>query len=277
MSSIVLAGGAVGRREQTRSKPKASRFFIIAIIILSVVLVFELVFHLLVAPKMLVRNIQITSDSLLSLDDTSLLAIAELDKSIYYFDLETDAIATRLESYPLIKQARVEKAFPDTLKIYVTGRRPLGIALAAAETTGEGRFTPVAFDDDGVIFQIGSSIENFDLPIISGLTFANVRLGQRIARPLTGFLSDLQRLRSAESELFNLISEVKFVKKNQTSFEVVLFLKDYPVRVLLGTTLDADLMKRIVLVLDVFSRKGFDDIREIDFRTEEIVMRVKGE
>lgn len=281
MSSIALIGrtyrqpgasnaGTAGERERSN---RASMAFRVIIVVLATMLAGELVFHLIVAPRLMIRQVDIVSDAELRLDDASLLAIAKLTEQPYYFSVDPVEVAERLESYASIQSARVEKAFPDTLKIRVTGRKPLAIALVEQS----GRSVPVAFDREGVVFQIGTSVDEYDLPIVSGLTFADVRLGQRIARPLIGFLESLETLRISDPVLFSLISELKFVKKNRSDFEVVLFPRDYPIRVRLGSEISSDLMKRIVLVLDVFSRQGVDNIREIDFRTDDIVMQVRGE
>ena len=265
MSSIALSRIIGGRSKGEGSTSTITRVFLVLIAVLVVTLIMEVVFHLIIAPRLVVRHVDIIADSTVGLDEESLLTIAELSDAPYYFDVDPQAIEAKLETYPVIK---------DTLRIQVVGRQPLAIALVEKN----GNAVPVAFDEDGVVFQIGSSVERLDLPVVSGLTFADVRLGQRIARPLTDFLKDLEHLRRDAPALFNLISEVKFVKKNRSGFEVVLFPRDYPVRILIGSDISVETMKRIVLVLDVFSRQGVDDrIAEIDFRTDDVVMRMKGE
>jgi cell division protein FtsQ len=273
MSSLALAETAIRRRSGRNSTPNLTRTMVVVIAVLVFVLVVEIVFHLLVAPRLVVRNLEIVTDSTLGLDRDSLLTIAELGSDPFFFAVDVAAIASRLQSYPLIKSAAVERVFPDTLRIHVTGRKPLALALV-----NSGASTiPVAFDAEGVVFQIGMSVEELDLPVVSGLTFSDVRLGQRIARPLADYLRALGRLREHEPMLFSLISELEFVKKDRSGFEVVLYPKSYPVRVLLGSDIDGDMMKRVVLVLDVLSREGFETPGEIDFRTDEIVMRMRGE
>ena len=268
MSSVAIAGRPIVDNRKVRNE-NPIRVFVIVIAILLLVLAAELIFHLLISPRMLIKRIDVSIDGSLLLDEQSLLAIAEVGNSPYYFEIDTESIVARLESYPPIRVAQVSKSFPDKLKISVWGRTPLVLALVE----GESGTIPVTFDSEGVIFQIGESVANFDLPAVSGLTFASVRLGQRIARPLATFLDDLQRIRLVEPALFNLISEIKFVTKNHSGYEVILFAKSYPARVLVGSSIDAELMKRIVLVLDVLSQQEEQFTGEIDFRTNDIVMR----
>ncbi len=274
MSSVVLSRRVADGRRRVPDERSVSRAFIVVIGVLLVILAAQIVFHLAIAPRLVVRHVEIITDGAIGLNDEALLTIADLSESPYYFDIDADAVAARLETYPLIKSATAEKVFPDKLRIRVVGRTPLAVALVEQE----GGTVPVAFDEEGVVFQIGSSVEELDIPVVSGLTFPDVRLGRRIARPLTEFLADLERLRRDAPELFNLISEIKFVKKNRSGFEVILFPRDYPVRVRIGTGITEETMKRIVLILDVVARQGVDErIAEIDFRTDEVVMRMKGE
>ena len=270
MSSVAISGRPVQNDRKIRNE-NPIRFFVIVIAVLLLVLIGELVFHLVVSPRMTIKHVDFTVDPGLGLDNRALLTLTELGESPFFFGIDEGAIAARLEEYPLIRLARVEKSFPDKLKIAVWGRTPLAIALVS----GSESTIPVTFDSEGVVFQIGESVAGYDLPVVSGLTFPDVRLGQRISRTLVTFLSDLERLRTDSPVLFNLISELKFVTKNRSGFEVVLFTKNYPVRIRIGSTIDSELMKRIVLVLDIVSQQDETFSGEIDFRTDDVVMRSK--
>lgn len=271
MSSTAVLG-AMYASEDRRSNNRLRRVFVIVIAALSLILIMQIVFHLVVAPRMRIRNVEIVSDRHLSLTDEDVLSIAGLKGTTYLFAVDEAAIADRLESYPAIRSVTVRRSFPNTLLINIRRRVPLVISLVEID----GGSVPIVMDRRGVVFEIGTSVTQHDLPVISGLRFADVRLGQRANNALLGFFADLDELRSDDPRLFNLISECKFITKNRAGYEVLLFLHDYPVKVRIGSSIDADLLKRIVLVLDVFKTEGItEQVDEIDLRTDEVVTTFK--
>ena len=270
MSGIAIANNVLKRASSIKSG-RMGKFFLILVIVLSFVLLMEIIFHLIIAPRMVVRNIEISSDSTLTLSDESVLRIAGITGEEYFFSLRTDEISANLQSYPIIKEVTAEKIFPDTLHIKISQRKPVILSLIDVE----GETVPVALDEDGFVIQIGETVNQLDLPVLSGLVFPDIKLGQRVNRLLLSFLVDLKRLKQSSPALFNLISEVKLVR-NRADFEGLLFLRGYDVKVRIGASINEDLMKDILLVLDVFRRDEIsENLAEIDFRTDEVITRFK--
>ena len=273
MSTVPLLSGLF-REDITKNRQRIRRIFLIIIAALVLILILELVFHLVISPRMRVKQVRVAADRSLGLSNAEVLGLAGIRGNEYFFALDEAIIERKILEYAPVKSVTVKKAFPDTLEIAVYPRVPLALSLA----TVSGVSVPIALDEEGVIFQIGASVENHNLPVISGLTFEDVALGQRTHRALIGVLHDLKELRSTSPSLFNLISEIKFVTKNRSSFEVLLYPRDYRVRVRIGTQIDAGLLREILLVLDVFSKQGvIENLAEIDFRTDEAVARFKEE
>ena len=273
MSSAALLSGLY-RRGDTKRRQIVRRVFLTIIGALLLILILELVFHLIISPRTRVTHLKIFADRGLGLSDSEVLELAGIQGDEYFFAVDELKVAEKISEYAPIKSATVEKVFPDTIEISVYPRTPLVLSVANVS----GISVPIALDEEGVVFQIGASVNDHNLPVISGLTFQEVALGHRIHRALLGVLDDLYVLRAASPSLFNLISEIKFVKKNRTSFEVLLFPRDYRVRVRIGTRIDASLLREILLVLDVFSKQGvIENLAEIDFRTDEAVARFKEE
>ncbi|MAG13930.1 MAG: cell division protein FtsQ [Spirochaetales bacterium] len=273
MNGAILESGFYQHGETKRSRRIRRTFFVI-IAALAFILTLELVFHLIVSPRLRVTHLRVFADRGLGLSDAEVLELAGIQGNEYFYAIDEANISKKISEYAPIKTATVKKEFPNTLKISVFPRTPLVLSLA----TLSGSSVPIALDEEGVVFQIGPSVYNHNLPVISGLTFQEVSLGQRVHRTLLGALEDLYALRATSPTLFSLISEIKFVKKNRTSFEVLLFPRDYRVRVRIGTRIDADLLREILLVLDVFSKQGIiKNLVEIDFRTDKAVARFKEE
>ena len=271
MSSIALLSG-IYRRENPDSKRKIKRLFLFIILGLTVILILELLFHLVISPRLTISRIEIVAGRGLDLTDAEILELAGVGSDSYFYAVDEAEVAENLMAYAPILSATVVKVFPNSMKIAVTQRRPLAICL----TEVDGETVPLVLDPEGVVFQIGVSVQNLDLPVISGLTFREIELGQRIHRSLVGFLEDLDALRASSPLLFSLISEVKFVTKNRSSFEVLLYPRDYRVMIRIGTGIDADTIKEILLVLDVFKSQGvLENLAEIDFRTDSPMVRFR--
>ncbi len=230
----------------------------------------DLIFHYIIAPKLRIRNIIVNSDILLSRQEV--LSIAGINGKENFFSLKGNTIRNNLEAYPLVKEAVVEKVFPDTLRLDLRGRKPLFISLA---DTGKASF-PMALDDEGVIFQSGSSIEEWDIPLISGLKFNELKPGAALPKMLKPFLAEVKQMRAAYPDLLRLISEIQIVPLSPVSFELLLYPLSFNVRVRLSGSIDGIVWKNALLVLDLLKREGISEkVKEIDFRTGEVVYRIK--
>lgn len=127
-----------------------------------------------VLPVLTVRHIIFQSDVALSEDE--LLAISGLQGTAYWHSLDTEKVRRRLEAYPLIRKAVVEKVFPDTVRMTVWGRQAVALVLADMG----GRSLPVLVDDEGVVFKVCVTATDVDLPVVSGLPAGDASLGTRL-------------------------------------------------------------------------------------------------
>ncbi len=258
------------RRRIERDQRDLRRLFTAIISVLAFLLVAEIAFHFLVAPYLVVNKITIQAQSDFPYTNEELLSIAGVNGDTYFFDVKPKLISARLERVPVIESVEVSTQFPHSLNISITERAPLA-ALTVLDADG---MVPAYVDAEGVIFR-SKGVDFMDLPIISGIDVPAYKDGMQLPQVLTGFLEDLQVLQQENPALYRLISEVKFVKKNTADYEVVLFPSQYQVKVRIGPALTEELMKYVVLVLDVVAGKGLEStIDEIDFRTDEVVYRV---
>jgi cell division protein FtsQ len=271
--------GGSASKEKKKPKPKPQRnrsvgntFFLFVILFLSIALVLEIVFNFIIAPKLKIRKIEMSMDQTLQLTEKQVFDLAGIHSQMYYYNTDVQMIRDNLEKYSPVKTAVVEKVFPDTLTIELSARKP--VALSLVETT-EGT-VPVALDKEGVLFQIGSSVTNWDNPILSGVKFSEPKLGMKLPAKLTRFLEDIEKIRRSSPSVIEAISEFRFVKKNDIDFEVLMYPKQFEIPVRIGSDIDERLLKYIFMVLDVISRAEYgNQIEEIDCRTDQIVYRYK--
>jgi len=226
----------------------------------------QLVFHFLLAPTLTIRSITVQSEVDLSRDEV--IALAGLGEGALYFSVDEDAIRLRLESHPPVRTAEVSKTFPREISVRITARKPLGMALVPV---GE-RSIPVVFDEEGVIYEVGANVTDWDLPVLSGLRFAKYQPGTRLPEVLRGLLADLHALRETEPALYRVISEIRVNPVSTGDYELKVFLLGYRRAVRLGGELSATTLKNAVVVLDVMEREGISEkVREVDFRMREVV------
>jgi cell division protein FtsQ len=278
LSSVVLTPEIYNGRTRTRKGQgnikKIERVFTGFIIILLVIITLELVFHFLIAPSVLIDRIVISSDSIFKYSDDFILNQAGIGTEATFFDIKDVLIEKRLMLIPAIKSVSVKKVFPSVLKIDISSRIPVGLSLVSRD----GGVVPAMIDSEGVVFMAEKSSVPMDLPIISGLEFSEIRDGMRMPRELCSFLEDMEGIKRASPGLYGLISEIKFVRKSNTDYEVLLYPKNYKTRIRIGSGIDEDMLKYIIMVLEVISgQTGMEKLQEIDFRTGDIVYRIQGE
>ena len=275
--SEVLIFDKYGKRPRTSGRGNRellfNRLLVVLVVCLVLFLIGELVFHFIVAPRLTVRNFVVRSD--LPLSSEEILSIAGADKDLFYYSLDTGLIKEALERVPMVREAVVEKAFPDSLQITLYGRLPLSVLFF---TTPEGSSIPMVVDNQGVVFEIGRSLSEWDLPVITGLEFKKLEVGTKLPGKVQPILKDLDRLRKEDPGMFRLISELRLVPKASGNLEILLYPIQFPVRLRLAGSLDPAVLRNAVVILDLLA--GEDLLRrvsELDMRTGEVVYRMEEE
>jgi cell division septal protein FtsQ len=248
------------------------RALLAVIVALAVAAVGGLVFEFLISPNMLVRTIELKSDLPLSREE--IVNLAGLSPAAYYFAVDTRAVEARLKTNPLVREALVEKVFPETLKLTLVKRQPLVVAYAAAD----GKTLPVVFDDEGVLFERGAGLSERNLPVLSGVRLDSTVPGATLPRILQPFLKDWGELKRTNAALYGLISEIRVVGMSSGSYELVLYPLTYPVRVWIGKRLNPGMLRYMFFTLHFMQQQGLlREVDEVDFRSGEAVYHRKGE
>ena len=261
------AGGAAGRGISRWARP--------LLVVLSAACAAGLGARFIAEPMMQIHHVVVHSD--LALADDQVLALSGLAGGEHWYSVSTAAIEKRLETNPLVRRAHVDKVFPDTLRMTVWGRVPSALVLAVAS----GRTVPVLVDGDGVVFKIGATAADVDLPVISGIAAGDTVLGTALPRQYGRLFSDLAALRQSAPSLYALISEVKVVPPASDAAaaagtDYLLYLTCAPVPIRARGTVDESLLRSALMVMDLLSRQGVvTTIQELDFRSGDVVYRTR--
>ncbi len=267
------------------------RIITMGAIIITAGLVLYLAARFLLLPFTAIRHVIVESDAPLS--EREVLSLSGLQGSESFYSLKTLSIQNRLEANPLIRKARVEKLYPDTLRIVLVRRQAVALVLGQA---GE-KTVPALVDRDGVIFKLGATAAEVDLPVISGLAAGEAAMGSALPQAYRSVFSDLASLRSRSPSLYRLISEVHLVSMSGSSSpaaagrvasssdvrpassaapELLLYLLSSPVPIRARGPIDEALLKSSLMVLDLLSNQGLlRDIQELDVRSGDAVYRMK--
>jgi len=272
MADVLTGNPFVSRSTEPRDRERTiQRALLALVIVLSLALVAELVYHLAIAPRLAISVIDIENGTTIS--DQELLSVAGVHIGMMYFKADTVELASRIEALPEVRSVTVELVFPNRMSIRVAQRQPLACAVVDTESGAQ----TLVFDEEGVVFRIGHESVAETLPVISGLRFPTADVGLRLPTLLVGFLESLRTLRDDTPELYALFSEYRVVPKNESTFDVVLYPMHFSVPVRIGTRIDAGMVQYIVMMLDMLRREGrLDDVAELDFRSGEGVLRAKG-
>jgi len=271
MSNAYAIHGGAGKPE-ARSLGRWTRPALIA---LAVACALVLAARFGAVPLMAIRHVVVRSD--VPLTDEQVLAISGIEGSEHWYSLSASLIQKRLEANPLIRHALVQKVFPDTVRMTVWGRQPVALVLAESN----GRSLPVLVDGEGIVFKVGTSSAEVDLPVVSGLALGETNLGAELPRAYGALFADLKTLRDRSPALFGLVSEIRIVPLADNGdgaaadFDLLLYLTSSPVPVRVSGAIDESLLKYTLVVLDLLSKQGvLKDIQELDFRSGDVVYRL---
>lgn len=254
-------------------------FFRNVIVLLSIILVAELIYHFYIAPRLIITTVNITSTGRQPVDTADLLAKVGVAEGMGYLSMRGEEIARRLEENYLIESAVVTKSFPDTLNVAISPRIPLLVSLI----DGDRGVVPVVMDQRGVVFQVGWNsyralgVEAQEFPIVSGIRFPGVVLGASIPEELIPVFEQLALLRRDAPQLFGLLSEIRFVNRGGRSYDLILYFRGYRTRVRVDNDLSETLIMYVLAVMEGSRQSGVvPPIEELDFRGERVIYRSGG-
>lgn len=240
----------------------------VLIAVLAVFLAAEFVFYLLVIPATSTIRLNIQGTAQVGHDEIS--ALTGISGREKWISFDTVGTAARLASHPLFEEVRVEKKFPDKIIVTVVEREPVAIGFGSLN----GTTVPVSIDRHGVVFQVGQLPAETNLPVLTGIEFADPRDGMRLHEQLTPLLKQLHEMESRNSVLLSSVSEIKIVPKAYGGYDLVIYPVHLPVRVKTDRALNEDALQYMMLVLDVVQDMELD-VEEIDIRSGTVAYQIR--
>ena len=277
----VREGAPGATRRRGRSRLRRVLHLVIATLLLMVAL--EVVFYLLLVPRLRLTTVAVTTD--LAVTDGEVLAMAGLNGDEQFFSLDAAAIAARLERHLLVSGAIVTLRFPDTLRLTLIARKAVAVALTA-EPGGTARAALV--DADGLVFLAGAaqwgSEDAADVPVLTGLAPEVVELGRQLPPAVHRVLADLQVLHAADPVLAALVSELRLVPMGASAaaaplhaaalnagFDALLYPIGFDTVLRFGERLTAHHLAEAFVLLDLIQARSADHalpaVGELDLRS----------
>jgi len=283
-------GGGALREAAVGHKRSAGRWLRILLAVLMGVTAVVLAARFVAEPLLSIRHVAVHSD--VPLSDDEVLALSGIHNGDHWYSISELAIQKRLESSPLVRRANVQRVFPDTVRVTLWGRQPAALVLAAQD----GRTVPVLVDEEGVVYRVGATGADLDLPVVSGITAGSVALGAALPTPVRAVFADLRSLRDRAPDLYALVSEVRITASAGAQsasggaqsasggaagfpqdLELLVYLTSARVPIRTRGALDESFVKYALMVIDLLSRQGvLRDIQELDFRSGDVVYRRAG-
>ncbi|GAB4374337.1 MAG: hypothetical protein Kow009_09930 [Spirochaetales bacterium] len=256
----------------SRSRRKLPRSLRILIVVLAGMGIGELLYQVTIAPKVLIETVIVRSDSGVSKEE--ILQLAQIHGPLPYNRVHASEVERRLESVSWIRSAKVEKIFPNRLVIDVAVRRPIGLALV--ETGSATRL--FAFDDELHMFTPRNEAWDTSLPMFSGIRIEGTAEGVQMPYELTRMIRTVMEIRMEEPGVLHCFSEFRILRKEANVYELIAYPLQYKVPVRLGYRFSIETFKSALMVLDVMQKEHIlDKVEEIDFRTGNILYRMKGD
>uniref|UniRef100_A0A7C3IDG4 FtsQ-type POTRA domain-containing protein n=1 Tax=Gracilinema caldarium TaxID=215591 RepID=A0A7C3IDG4_9SPIR len=236
-------------------------------IILAVLVGIELLYYVCIVPFMPLASVHVNPVQCMNRNE--LLRTAGIDESTSYIRFNASKVSQALLSIPTIESVSITKHFPNSVAIAVTERTAVAVSLARIS----GKLVPIYIDKEGVVFKVGG--EQFSaLPLVSGLIFDQVVPGMKLPVHLKNFFASLEMLEKSNPTLLQTISELRIQQKAYGGYELVIYPANHMGKVRLGSELNEEVLRYMMLVLDVLASKGIQT-DEIDFRTGTISYRTK--
>jgi cell division protein FtsQ len=235
---------------------------------------------LLIPPTLRITRYEISGNAAMTREDV--LSAALIHDREYFFALDVDRVKAALAADPRVASATVSKLFPNGLKIALKERRAVAASLVALN----GRSSAVCIDSEGVAFAEAGQDAAISVPVLSGIRFEGFRLGTRLPSSLARLMASLGEIQAREPELLAAVSEIRVVtadppatdigSADAATTELLIYPLNHRIPVRAGPSLDASMLRSIILVLDVLGTRGIAaSVQEIDFRTGTVVYRSK--
>ena len=158
-------------------------------------------------PNYVLKQIDVENEG--TLPREQIIAAAKLNLGTNIFSISLPTARQALLDIPQVEDAQVQRSLPDTLKISIHERHPVAwLANTLAEAESLDHTHALMIDASGVVLKSRSILpEYLRLPIISGVSTDNVRVGKRIeSANVLASLSVIQKTSDVLAGRFDIAS-----------------------------------------------------------------------
>ncbi|MBN2652362.1 MAG: FtsQ-type POTRA domain-containing protein [Spirochaetales bacterium] len=220
-----------------------------------------LIFQLVRSSHFHIKNINFSVNGQSADMSREIVSVANLNSMLNYFEVDCLEISKSIESISYVKEASVSKQFPGSIDVEVVTRQPVALFI-------DGNNNLFLFDSEGYFFSPQKLDSGVDFPILSGGFYELLNSDIVTKKSAIDVLTQLNRIKSENFNLYRLISEIKFDKKGIKDFELLVYLKGYDVALRFSSVLDNDLLLISTGVLDALKSVEVQNIIEIDYRAQ---------
>lgn len=191
-----------------------------------------------------------------------------------YWTLHEVQVRTKLLAIAAIKNADVEKHFPDRLVIRLETRKPVAMAMSHTSNTGLLQY----IDETGKVFEKGKDASNSYLPLITDPSMQNPYAGDQYIPSVTVLM---RRISSLSPDLLSHISEIEIDWKMAGAYkldlyDLIVYLRLSSIRARMRAELDDDYISRMLLAVKTVEEDSRYTTNEIDYRSNDPVFIPQG-
>lgn len=238
------------------------KFLLIYTYIIISAILFEIIFIIFISPYFLIRYISFNDDIHISKED--ILSISGIKPNTYYYNADVDTYKKNIMRDLRVKNAKVQLKFPNTISINIERRVP----IVTAYDNVDGNFIYYFISSDGVILEKSKDLI-YDLPIISGLNLNSIEAGDFLEDGMLAIVKNLNYVKINQITLYNLISEISFLKLNFYDYRIILYIKNIYNKILITSDMNLiSVMYKVFMISDLL--RGRSDT--IDLRSGDIIL-----
>lgn len=216
-----------------------------------------------------IHNIVLKENELIQLDDViTILDLKNSRKNI--FQIRLQEAKNKLLAHPRIKSVVLQRQLPHTLIIEIKERKSL-VLMNSKTDFGNSLYE---LDETGCVLGQDPYIDNYDLPIITYHQKNDIIVGEKITNKfLIKILDTLYHMNQKIYNFNRLIAEIHVTQGEQET-NVIMYLNNFNIKVLLGNEFTENKLKKINSLLIVLGSK-IKDLEYIDFKYNEAVSKYK--
>ncbi|AWG43214.1 cell division protein FtsQ [Candidatus Borreliella tachyglossi] len=238
------------------------KFLIIYVYIIISFILLEIVFIIFISPYFLIRYISFNDNVHISKED--MLNISGIRPNTYYYEVDVRTYEANIRKDVRVRSVKVELKFPNRININIEKRFPIAVAYENID----GHFIYYFIASDGVILEKCKDLI-YDVPIISGLNLNDNEVGDFLEDRMLAIIKNLNYIKINQNTLYNLISEINFLKLNFYDYKITLYMKSIYNKILITTDISLiSTMHKVLMITDLL--KGRSDT--VDLRSGDIIL-----